>query len=155
MKGIKKILLGLLVVLIFIQFWHPVRNKSGRVMPDDITKTIAMPGEVQGILKKSCYNCHSNQTDYPWYTFVQPLHWYLNNHIQEGKAALNFNEFSAYSSRRQLNKLRAIESSIKDATMPLPSYTFIHRHAVLSEEEKALLLSWLQKTEEQLSIGNK
>lgn len=151
MKGIKKILLGLLVVLIFIQFWHPVRNNSGQVMPNDIAKTIAISGKVQGILKKSCYNCHSNHTDYPWYAYVQPLHWYLNSHIEEGKAALNFNEFAAYSSRRQLNKLRALENSIKDASMPLRSYTLMHPHAVLSEMEKALLLSWLQKTEVQLS----
>ncbi|MCY1369929.1 heme-binding domain protein [compost metagenome] len=151
MKGIKKILLGLLVVLIFIQFWHPARNNSGQVMPNDITKTVALPGEVQGILKKSCYNCHSNQTDYPWYTYIQPLHWYLNNHIQEGKAALNFNEFGAYSSRRQLSKLRAIESSIKDAKMPLPSYTLMHNNAILSESEKALLMSWLEKANESLA----
>lgn len=151
MKGIKKILLGLLVVLIFIQFWHPTRNKSGRVMPNDITKTVALPDEVQGILKKSCYNCHSNQTDYPWYAYVQPLHWYLNSHIEGGKAALNFNEFAAYSSRRQLSKLRAIESSIKDAKMPLPSYTLMHNNAILSEAEKALLMSWLEKANESLA----
>lgn len=151
MSRIKKILLGLLVLLIFIQFWHPARNKSEQVMSNDFTKTIAVPGEVQGILEKSCYNCHSNKTDYPWYAYVQPLHWYLNDHIESGKAALNFNEFNTYSSRRQMSKLRAIGSSIKEGTMPLPSYTLLHSNAILSEAEKVLLMNWVESSKDSLS----
>lgn len=151
MSWVKKILLGLLVLLIFIQFWHPARNKSEQAMPNDITKTVAVPNEVQGILEKSCYNCHSNNTDYPWYAYVQPLHWYLDDHIEKGKAELNFNEFNSYSSRRQMNKLRAIGSSLKEGTMPLPSYTLLHSNAILSKKEKALLMSWLEKAKENLS----
>ncbi len=151
MNGIKKILLGLLVLLIFIQFWHPARNKSEQVMSNDIAKTVLVPEQVQGILEKSCYNCHSNNTDYPWYAYIQPLHWYLNDHIEAGKAELNFNEFDSYSSRRKLNKLRAIANSIEDGTMPLPSYTLLHGNAVLSETEKALLMSWIEKSKESLN----
>jgi hypothetical protein len=151
MNGIKKILLGLLLLLIFIQFWHPARNKSEQVMSNDIAKTVLVPEQVQGILEKSCYNCHSNNTDYPWYAYIQPLHWYLNDHIEAGKAELNFNEFDSYSSRRKLNKLRAIANSIEDGTMPLPSYTLLHGNAVLSETEKALLMSWIEKSKESLN----
>lgn len=151
MSRIKKILLGLLVLFIFIQFWHPARNKSEQVMPNDIAKTVGVPSEVQGILEKSCYNCHSNNTDYPWYAYVQPLHWYLDDHIEKGKAELNFNEFNSYSSRRQMNKLRAIESSLKDDTMPLPSYTLLHSNAVLTKKEKVVLLGWLESSKEMLS----
>ena len=151
MNGIKKILLGLLVLLIFIQFWHPARNKSEQVMSNDIAKTVLVPEQVQGILEKSCYNCHSNNTDYPWYAYIQPLHWYLNDHIEAGKAELNFNEFDSSSSRRKLNKLRAIANSIEDGTMPLPSYTLLHGNAVLSETEKALLMSWIEKSKESLN----
>ena len=151
MNGIKKILLGLLVLLIFIQFWHPARNKSEQVMSNDIAKTVLVPEQVQGILEKSCYNCHSNNTDYPWYAYIQPLHWYLNDHIEAGKAELNFNEFDSYSSRRKLNKLRAIANSREDGTMPLPSYTLLHGNAVLSETEKALLMSWIEKSKESLN----
>lgn len=150
MNGIKKILLGLLVLLIFIQFWHPARNKSEQVMSNDIAKTVLVPEQVQGILEKSCYNCHSNNTDYPWYAYIQPLHWYLNDHIEAGKAELNFNEFDSYSSRRKLNKLRAIESSLEEGTMPLPSYSLIHRKAILSDAEKTLLLRWLESAKESL-----
>ncbi len=150
MNGIKKILLGLLVLLIFIQFWHPARNKSEQVMSNDIIKTVVVSKQVQGILEKSCYNCHSNNTDYPWYAYIQPLHWYLNDHIEKGKAELNFNEFDSYSSRRKLNKLRAIESSLEEGTMPLPSYSLIHRKAILSDAEKTLLLRWLESAKESL-----
>ena len=150
MNGIKKILLGLLLLLIFIQFWHPARNKSEQALSNDITKTVVVPEEVHGILEKSCYNCHSNNTDYPWYACIQPLHWYLNDHIQQGKAELNFNEFDSYSSRRKLNKLRAIANSLEEGTMPLPSYSLIHRKAMLSEAEKTLLLRWLESAKESL-----
>lgn len=119
-------------------------------MSNDITKTVVVPEEVHGILEKSCYNCHSNNTDYPWYAYIQPLHWYLNDHIQKGKAELNFNEFDSYSSRRKLNKLRAIESSLEEGTMPLPSYSLIHRKAMLSDAEKTLLLRWLESAKESL-----
>ena len=120
-------------------------------MSNDIAKTVLVPEQVQGILEKSCYNCHSNNTDYPWYAYIQPLHWYLNDHIEAGKAELNFNEFDSYSSRRKLNKLRAIANSIEDGTMPLPSYTLLHGNAVLSETEKALLMSWIEKSKESLN----
>nr|WP_121272015.1 heme-binding domain-containing protein [Pedobacter schmidteae] len=154
MKGIKKILLGLLVILIIIQFIHPARNKSGQDMPNDISKVVSMPNDVQGILKKACYDCHSNNTNYPWYTSIQPLHWFMNYHIQSGKEDLNFNEFGSYTPRRQQNKLRSIESSLKDGTMPLFSYTLIHRNAILSDAEKLLIINWVQNSKDSLNKKN-
>jgi len=151
MKGIKKILLGLLVILVIIQFLQPVRNKSGQAMPNDISKMVAMPTTVQGILKKACYDCHSNNTDYPWYTNIQPLHWFMNYHIRSGKEELNFNEFGTYTKRRQQSKLRSIESSLKEGTMPLSSYTLTHRNAILSEAEKMLIIKWVQDSKESLN----
>jgi len=154
MKGIKKILLGLLVILVIIQFIQPARNKSGQVMPNDISKMVAMPSDVRGILKKACNDCHSNNTQYPWYANVQPFNWILDGHVQSGKAELNFNEFGAYTPRRQQNKLRSIENSLKDGTMPLFSYTLIHRNAVLSEAEKSLITNWVQKSKDSLNRKN-
>ena len=151
MKGIKKILLGLLVVLIAIQFVQPARNKSGQAMPNDIATKVNLPGDVNGILKKACYDCHSNNTAYPWYASIQPMHWFLDNHIRSGKEELNFNEFGSYSSRRQRNKLRAIENSVKDGTMPLSSYTLIHRNAILSDAEKQKLITWVHTSMDSLA----
>ncbi len=147
-KSIKKILAEFLVIFLLIQFVQPTRNKSGQVMPNDISKTIAIPAEIKAILINSCYDCHSNNTNYPWYAYIQPMHWFLNNHIQAGKAELNFNEFGSYTLRRQKNKLRAIENSLEDGTMPLSSYTLIHRNAILSKAEKSLLMSWVQNSKD-------
>lgn len=154
MKGIKKVLLGLLVILVIIQFVQPARNKSGQVMPNDISNMVSMPVEVQGVLKKACYDCHSNNTNYPWYASLQPMNWFLSNHIQSGKAELNFNEFGSYSPRRQQSKLRAIENSLKDGSMPLSSYMLIHRNAILSEAEKSLLMNWIKKSKDTLNKRN-
>jgi len=123
-------------------------------MPQDISTLVPVPDDVQGILKKSCYDCHSNNTEYPWYAYVQPLHWYLNSHIRSGKEELNFNEFAGYTLRRRQNKLRAIENSLKDGTMPLFSYILIHRNAILDPREKSILIKWVKNSRDSLNRKN-
>lgn len=154
MTGIKKTFLGLLVIFMLMQILQPARNKSAQAMPQDISTLVPMPDDVQGILKKSCYDCHSNNTEYPWYAYVQPLHWYLNSHIRSGKEELNFNEFAGYTLRRRQNKLRAIENSLKDGTMPLSSYIMIHRNAILDPREKSILIKWVQDSRDSLTRKN-
>lgn len=151
MKGIKKVLIGLLVIFLMIQLVHPARNISGQDMPNDISRVVAVPAQVQGILKRSCYDCHSNHTAYPWYTYIQPIHWLMNSHIQAGKEELNFSEFGTYTIRRQQNKLRSVANSLKEGSMPLPSYTLIHRNAILTETEKTLIINWVEKSKESLN----
>lgn len=116
MSRIKKIGLVILVVIIAIQFIQPARNKRGKVLPTDISKTYNLPENVQAILKKSCYDCHSNNTNYPWYAKIQPAGWWLASHIKKGKKDLNFSEFGNYSSFRQQSKFNAIYHSIEDGT---------------------------------------
>jgi len=139
------------MVLILIQFFQPARNKSSELSSTDIKKTFSIRGNVQLILKISCYDCHSNNTNYPWYSRIQPFGWLLAKHIKNGKAELNFNEFSSYSLRRQISKLNGIGNSVKDGTMPLNSYTMIHKNARLSKEDKALLIDWAMSTKDSLS----
>ena len=151
MKVVKKILLGLLIVLILIQFIRPARNSGNGTMIADISREVNIPSNIQQRLKTSCYDCHSNHTNYPWYSNIQPLGWWLAHHIKEGKAELNFDEFSSYSNRRQLSKLKAIGESIKDGSMPLPSYTLIHQNAKLSAEDKKMIVDWAEKTRDSLT----
>jgi hypothetical protein len=127
MNWAKKILLSLLMVLILIQFIQPARNKSSELSSTDIKKTFSIPENVQLVLQIACYDCHSNNTNYPWYSKIQPFGWLLAKHIKNGKAELNFNEFSSYSLRRQISKLTGIGNSVKDGTMPLTSYILIHK----------------------------
>ena len=151
MRGFKKIFLGLLIVLAIIQFIQPVRNKSNGMLSTDITKTISIPENVHDVLKIACYDCHSNNTSYPWYSRIQPFGWLLAKHIKEGKAELNFNEFGSYSPRRQISKLNGIANSIKDNTMPLGSYTLLHKNARPSKEDKVLIIDWATRTKDSLS----
>lgn len=154
MSWIKKILLVILVVIIAIQFIQPARNESGRVLPTDISKIYNIPAQVQSVLKNACYDCHSNNTNYPWYSYIQPGGWWLAYHIRAGKAELNFSAFGDYSSRRQGSKLFSITKSIEDGTMPIPSYTLIHKNARLTKSLKAMIIDWADKTKDSLSLKN-
>ena len=154
MKILKKILLGLFIVFIVIQFIRPAHNTSGQVLPTDITKTINVPDKVLDVFKNSCYDCHSNDTRYPWYINIQPMGWIMANHIKTGKANLNFSEFGTYSKRKQANKLRSLAETINDGSMPISSYTVMHTDAKLSEENKKLITDWVAKTRDSLSMKN-
>ncbi|MEO5561819.1 MAG: heme-binding domain-containing protein [Chitinophagaceae bacterium] len=151
MKRFKKIVPGLLIVLLLIQFIQPVRNVNGQVLSTDFTKVINAPENVQAVLRTSCYDCHSNNTNYPWYSRAQPFGWLLAKHIRNGKAELNFSEFGSYSLRRQASKLKGIENSIKDRTMPLRSYTLLHKNAKLSQRDKVMIIDWLERTRDSIS----
>lgn len=146
MRSKRKWILILLVAFVLIQFIQPARNHSGQVLQTDITKMFAIPSNVKTILESACYDCHSNNTRYPWYANIQPGGWWLANHIKEGKEELNFSEFGGYSPRRQISKLRSIGNSIKDGSMPLSSYTFMHKDAKLTKEEQAQLIDWVKTT---------
>ncbi|HQS22884.1 MAG TPA: heme-binding domain-containing protein [Sediminibacterium sp.] len=154
MSRIKIGLLVLSVIIIAIQFVQPARNQNRQVLDADITRLYMVPENVEAVLKTSCYDCHSNNTNYPWYVNVQPGGWWLASHIKKGKAELNFDEFGNYSKRRRQSKLKSIASSIEDGTMPLPSYTLIHKNAKLSKEDKTLLLNWVKKTRDSLLLKN-
>jgi hypothetical protein len=151
MHRIKKVLLATGIVFIAIQFIQPAKNISSQVSATDISKTIPVPDNVQAILKNACYDCHSNNTNYPWYAYIQPSGWLLASHIAEAKGKLNFNEFGNLSVRRQISKLDGIANSIKDNIMPLASYKMMHKNARLTKYEKELLIKWAQQSQDNLS----
>lgn len=148
MKIFKKVLIVLLVVFIIIQFFRPEKNVQTTISSNDIVAHMAVPVNVQNILYKACYDCHSNNTTYPWYAEVQPAAWWLDDHIKEGKKELNFNEFASFRLRRQFHKLEEITEVVKSKEMPLESYTVIHSDADLTQEERETLISWAGATME-------
>ena len=141
----KRLILIVVIVLIGIQFIPTKRNTSTVLLETDISKSLSVPVEVQNIFKRSCYDCHSNNTNYPWYNKIQPISFLLENHIKKGKKELNFSKFGTYSKRKQKSKLKAIYNQIKDNEMPLWSYTLIHRDAKLSEKDRDLIKQWATK----------
>jgi hypothetical protein len=142
MKIVKKILWVLLAAFIIIQFFHPAKNQSIEVLPSDISRNYQVPAEVQTILAKACNDCHSNNTHYPWYNNIQPVAWWLNNHVLDGKRHLNFSDFTAMRVAKQYKRMNDCIETIKKNEMPLDSYTWIHKDAILNETEKQTLYAW-------------
>lgn len=151
MNFTNKILLAIGILFIAIQFIQPAHNENVRVSLTDISKIVSIPDSVNAILINACYDCHSNNTIYPWYSNIQPMGWLMANHIKQGKEALNFSEFGSYSQRRQLSKLNGIANSIKDDIMPLSSYKLMHKNARLSTNEKTLFINWAKKSKDSIA----
>ncbi|MBB6330369.1 hypothetical protein HNP24_001319 [Chryseobacterium sediminis] len=142
----KNILLGFVLIFLLIQLIQPARNIDyGQVPSTDISKVYKLPKNVQSILTNSCYDCHSNSTHYPFYSYIQPLSYYLEKHIKKGKEELNFNEWSSYSRRKQVNKLNSIANQIQQKKMPLTSYTYLHPEAKLSEKQIEEMVRWAEQ----------
>ncbi|MFM9909221.1 MAG: heme-binding domain-containing protein [Chitinophagaceae bacterium] len=143
-KVFKKIFFIGLAIFILIQFYQPARNVSnGQVSALVFTKVYTVPIDVQSIFKTSCYDCHSNNTSYPCYAYIQPARWFMEQHIKDGKSNLNFDEWGIYSARKQENKLNRIVKQIKADEMPLASYTMIHKNAKLSDYQKEAIVNWI------------
>ena len=140
----------LLVGLVGIQFFPTSLNQSETIPTSDFMVVNNVKKEVERIITTSCYDCHSNNTEYPWYNKVQPVAWFLEDHVAHGKEELNFNEWDSYSSRRKNSKLKSIISQIEDDEMPLWSYTLVHKEARMSENEKKIVLDWVSKLKDSL-----
>lgn len=145
MRIVKIVALVLLVCFVGIQFVPTELNQSDIVPKTDFLLVNNPPENISTLLQESCYDCHSNNTDYPWYNKIQPTAWFLENHIADGKEELNFNEWDAYSNRRKNSKLKSIISQVEDDEMPLLSYTLIHKDAKLSKSEKTLVIDYMKK----------
>ena len=144
-------LILLLAALILIQFIRPQKNISKSIGVNDITTKYFIPDDVQHILKASCYDCHSNNTRYPWYNKIQPVAWWLNMHVRDGKAHLNFDDFLSYIPKKQDKKMAEVIKEIKEGGMPLKSYTWIHTDAKLTMPEKTLLMDWAANVRKEIT----
>ena len=150
MRIVKKIALILLIAFALIQFIPRNRNKNDTPSTSDITNVLPVPDEVQQVFQKACYDCHSNNTRYPWYSAIQPFRLMMDRHVKKGKQELNFGEFGSYSEKRRYNKLNSIKEAIENGSMPLGSYRTMHRGSRLSSEEKELVTKWIDDTRDRL-----
>lgn len=151
-KVFKKIVLIAFGAFLLMQLYQPVRVTDYEQVPNEyFTNVYSVPAKVETILKTSCYDCHSNKTNYPWYSKIQPIRMLMDGHIKEGRENLNFSEWGSYSSRKQGNKLDRISKQVKSGEMPLFSYTLIHRDAILTTIQKEELIRWVDKVKDSLS----
>ncbi|WP_261512274.1 heme-binding domain-containing protein [Chryseobacterium paludis] len=148
-KGVKILAAIVLLIFIALQLYQPVPNMDkGQVYKTDFMEAhTSIPTDVKAILKTSCYDCHSNHTNYEWYDYIQPTRSFVDNHIKDAKEDLNFNEWTTYSGRKQKRLITSIKKQIETKKMPMSSYTFIHNDAKLSDQQIKLLTDWLAKQE--------
>ncbi len=138
----------LVVAIVLVIQVIPVERNVSTVPPgQSFEKTEKVPANVAAILKVSCYDCHSNNTRYPWYSVLQPGAWFMAQHIKKGKEELNFDEFNNYSKRRKKAKIKSIIRQIEKDEMPLKSYRMMHGNARLSADEKKELLDFFRDNE--------
>lgn len=140
---LKKILIGLGIILLVIQLFRPEKNDSDE-QPYAMSAKYQVPQELNNILKVSCNDCHSNKTVYPWYANVQPIAWYLDNHVDEGKEHLNFSTFTKLPIAVQNHKFEEMAEMVEKEEMPLHDYTYLglHKEANLSEEQRNMIIDW-------------
>ena len=150
-KILKLTALIIIVVLVAVQL-IPKHNDNNHPVTgaNFIGNKYVIPANVEVVLQKACYDCHSNKTRYPWYASVQPVFYWLTDHIDQGKSKLNFSEFLTYSAWKQFHRMEDIEDEIKSDGMPLTSYTLIHRDAVINDSTKILLINWSKNVREML-----
>ncbi|KRO89237.1 MAG: heme-binding domain-containing protein [Bacteroidetes bacterium] len=139
----KQIFTGLIVVFILVQFIKIDKNESSD-LSYNISKSYPVSNELSQLLKVSCYDCHSNNTSYPWYSKIQPVAWWLDHHVQDGKKHLNFSEFTKSRIAVQNHKFEEIIEMVNDKEMPLVSYTYfgLHPKANLTDKQRDLIVNW-------------
>jgi len=144
-KMMKKLIYFLVIVFVAIQF-YPRKNNNVSKIKSEYALSISenTSDSVLQIIKTSCYDCHSNNSVYPWYTNIQPFSWWINHHIYEGKESLNFDEWGTYTLKERNHILHEIEEQIEEGEMPLESYTWIHKNAVLNKQQKELIYDWVK-----------
>jgi hypothetical protein len=142
MRIVKIVLICLAIAFVLIQFVRIDRSNPPVVAENSIEGAINVPADIEQIFGRSCNDCHSNKTVYPWYTQVAPVSWWLRNHIDEGRRELNLNEFATYPARKQDRKLEEMCDQVKQGEMPLPSYLIVHGGAKLSDQDKQTICDW-------------
>jgi hypothetical protein len=132
----------LILVVLGIQIFRPPRENPPSVPSQAVAAHVAMPADVSAILHRSCDDCHSNQTRWPWYSGVAPISWFVIGHVNDGRRQLNFDDWSVHSSRRTAPPLDLICGQVTKGGMPLSSYLLVHWDAKLSSEDVAVLCAW-------------
>ncbi len=142
--SVKKILLGVLLGFVVMQFVRMDHTNPPVDKEKDFYAQSAIPMEIRSMIKNSCYDCHSHETTYPWYSEVAPVSWFVNHHVEEGREELNFSQWTDYSSERQAHKLEECAEEIEEGEMPLSAYVLFHNEAKLSHEDGEKLMNWMK-----------
>ncbi|RLD29466.1 MAG: cytochrome C [Bacteroidetes bacterium] len=149
MKILKKILLLLLIVFIIAQFFSPEKNEDNTASIVPFFENTNPPEEVNLILKQNCFDCHSNFTRYPWYSSITPVNYWMAGHIDHAKEELNFSNWNAYTIKKKDHKLDELIEMVEEKEMPLPSYTWMHGEANLTDTQIESVITWAKQVRSQ------
>jgi Haem-binding domain len=143
---LKKIVLALLILFVLVQFVprsvFPITNPPV-IQADTVeARAVALTPQVAAILKRSCYDCHSNTTVWPWYNKVAPVSWLLSSDVSEARGNVNFSEWGRYDAKRAAAKLQNICEQVDRGEMPLWYYTPLHPKTKLSAADKTAICAW-------------
>jgi hypothetical protein len=141
-KALKIIVIVLATVFVIAQFIRPARTVPPENPAETLEASTQVPADVEAILVRSCVDCHSNRTTYPWYSNISPVSWFLADHINEGRRELNISTWNTTDAKRKFRKLDKICQEVQDGEMPLPSYLWIHWDAELSQNDVNTLCAW-------------
>lgn len=153
MKILKKIAFLALIVLLVLQFFGPEKNEGDSTDLQAFLTETNPPASVQAALKVACYDCHSSNTRYPWYSNIEPVSYWMASHVNEGKKELNFSEWSSYSWKRKDHKLEEVIEEIEKGHMPIDSYLWTHSDAKLSETQIKEIADWVKDARAIMALG--
>ena len=150
-KAIKIFAIVLAVAFLILQVFQIDKANPPVVESETLEAAINVPADISQIIARSCNDCHSNKTVYPWYTSLQPNGWFMRDHIDDGRRELNFSVFNTYTQTKKLKKLEEICEQVNAGEMPLPSYLWIHGDAALSESDRQALCDWANEARARLA----
>ncbi len=152
MKKILKVsVIALVAAFVVMQFIRPHFSSPPIVPGETLEDSTDVPAEVQMIMSRSCNDCHSNKTLYPWYSQISPFSWFLKGHIDDGRAEMNLSTWNTYPLKKKIRKLEEVCEMLQTKQMPLPSYLWIHRDAILSEDQSKTLCDWATEEKQRLT----
>lgn len=155
MKIIKKVLVVLLIIFVIAQFFRPEKNEGDLASLDSFYTDTNPPMDVKIILQESCNDCHSNVTRYPWYSQITPVNYWMAEHVVDGKKHFNISGWENNSVKRKDHKFEELIEMVEDKEMPLPSYTWVHTEAKLTNDQIKSVINWAKQVRFKYSLEPK
>ncbi|MFY0686047.1 MAG: heme-binding domain-containing protein [Cyclobacteriaceae bacterium] len=150
MSKVKIVLLGVLGIFLALQFFRGDLPEVNEVTQDDIMGQLQVDKEMSNLIVSACYDCHSNQTEYPWYSYVAPVSWLIIKDTNEGREELNFSKWGTMAKRRKIRKLKEIGEEVEEKEMPMTVFTITHPEARLTDEQRDQIVRWTKSMTQKL-----
>ena len=140
----RRILIVAAIILLAAQLFQPDRTRPVHNAADDLIAVTHPTSAIADLLHTACYDCHSDETIYPWYSYITPVDFWLQHHVTEGRDELNMSTWAGRSEKWQRHKAKEAVEMLEDGSMPTPSYTWLHREAALTDDQRGMLVAFFR-----------